>query len=165
MALRGHFSCLTGRWSGQCDGMAALHVHRNQQGQTHKNNPPARPMGSCAGCRPSPVVQVSPQLKGPKIVARRVAKVHRPSTSTRCFGVANIPAMARPDDYIEPVQKTAGGCGEPENHCQVVASRTPRLMISANGEACAVHRAPKGHRVHGADGPAASNSPGRQNAQ
>ena len=168
MALRGHFSCIT--------VALARPVRRHGRGacspESTRPNPQEQHASEANGqlrwltplsCRPS-----EPTTQGHKDAGQTGCKGPQTKNLHPLFGVASIPAMARLDDYIEPVQMTARCCGESEYHCQVVVSRkrrTPRLVISANGEACAVHRAPKGHRVHGAGGPAASSSPGRQNAQ
>ena len=171
MALRGHFSCITGALARPVrrQGRAACSPESTrpnpQEQHAREANGQLRWLTPLS-CRPS-----EPTTQGHKDAGQTGCTDPQTKTSTRCFGVASIPAVARLDDYLGRVQMTARCCGEPENHCQVVVSRkrttrrTPHLVISANGGACAVHRAPKAHRVHGADGPAASSSPGRQNAQ
>ena len=50
---------------------------------------------------------IRPYIKGPKMLASRIAKVHRPKNSpNRCGGTIK-PAMARPEDWLEPMQKPA----------------------------------------------------------
>ena len=50
---------------------------------------------------------ISPYIKGPKMLARRMANVHRPKNSPKRWAGTIKPAMARPEDWLEPMQKPA----------------------------------------------------------
>ena len=50
---------------------------------------------------------IRPYIKGPKMLANRIANVHRPKNSPKRSGGTIKPAMARPEDWLDPMQKPA----------------------------------------------------------